>query len=90
MCRSSVYGVVPTQDYQAIFAEAGTNPGEKTLEDRFYEREVIYHMYYVLCICMCSFGYCPALIMSVSHTHTQTHTHTRARARARTHTHCVI
>ena len=28
------------QDYQSIFAEAGTNPGEKTLEDRFYEREV--------------------------------------------------
>lgn len=27
-------------EYAAIFAGAGTNPGEKTLEDRFFEKEV--------------------------------------------------
>lgn len=27
-------------EYQTIFASAGTNPGDKTLEDKFYEREV--------------------------------------------------
>ena len=28
------------QEYAAIFNGAGTNPGEKTLEDKFFEREV--------------------------------------------------
>ena len=28
------------QEYAAIFAGAGTNPGEKTLEDKFFEKEV--------------------------------------------------
>ena len=27
------------QEYAAIFAGAGTNPGEKTLEDKFFEKE---------------------------------------------------
>jgi len=30
-----------SQEYAAIFAGAGTNPGEKTLEDKFFEKEVI-------------------------------------------------
>lgn len=30
----------PLQEYAAIFAGAGTNPGEKTLEDKFFEKEV--------------------------------------------------
>ncbi len=28
------------QEYRAIFAGVGSGPGEKTLEDRFYEHEV--------------------------------------------------
>ena len=28
------------QEYSAIFTGAGTNPGEKTLEDKFFEKEV--------------------------------------------------
>ena len=28
------------QDYQKLFDGAGNNPGEKTLEDRFFEHEV--------------------------------------------------
>lgn len=28
------------QEYAAIFQGAGTNPGEKTLEDKFFEKEV--------------------------------------------------
>ena len=31
---------LPCQEYSAIFAGAGTNPGEKTLEDKFFEKEV--------------------------------------------------
>ena len=34
--------VLPIQEYSAIFAGAGTNPGEKTLEDKFFEKEVIF------------------------------------------------
>ena len=32
--------MIPVQEYAAIFAGAGTNPGEKTLEDKFFEKEV--------------------------------------------------
>ena len=28
------------QDYKSLFEGAGTNPGEKTLEDKFFEHEV--------------------------------------------------
>lgn len=42
------------KDYQSIFAEAGTNPGEKTLEDRFYEREV--HLNKLSFMQQCHFG----------------------------------
>ena len=31
------------QEYAAIFSGAGTNPGEKTLEDKFFEKEVTSH-----------------------------------------------
>lgn len=34
-----------SQEYAAIFAGAGTNPGEKTLEDKFFEKEVIINFY---------------------------------------------
>lgn len=29
-----------TQEYSALFEGAGNNPGEKTLEDKFFEHEV--------------------------------------------------
>ena len=36
-----VHFTVPTvQEYSAVFAGAGTNPGEQTLEDKFFEKEV--------------------------------------------------
>ena len=37
-----VYGFVflLLQDYKSLFEGAGTNPGEKTLEDKFFEHEV--------------------------------------------------
>lgn len=28
------------QEYRMLFDEAGNNPGDKTLEDKFFEREV--------------------------------------------------
>ena len=34
-----VWCVVCVQEYSAVFAGAGTNPGEKTLEDKFFEKE---------------------------------------------------
>lgn len=30
----------PPQEYATIFAGAGNNPGEKSLEDKFFEKEV--------------------------------------------------
>ncbi len=30
------------QDYKQCFDGAGTNPGEKTLEDKFFEYEVFF------------------------------------------------
>ena len=38
-CESSCL-CLSIQEYRAIFSSAGTNPGDKTLEDKFYEREV--------------------------------------------------
>ena len=35
-----------SQDYKSLFEGAGTNSGEKTLEDKFFEHEVY------TCICM--------------------------------------
>ncbi len=38
------------KEYSAIFAGAGTNPGEKSLEDKFFEKEVYifnYSIYYI-------------------------------------------
>ena len=32
--------LVFSQDYKSLFEGAGTNPGEKTLEDKFFEHEV--------------------------------------------------
>ena len=32
------------QEYRKLFEGAGTNPGEKTLEDRFFEHEVKLNM----------------------------------------------
>ena len=32
--------MVLLQDYKSLFEGAGTNPGEKTLEDKFFEHEV--------------------------------------------------
>ena len=29
-----------SKDYKSLFEGAGTNPGEKTLEDKFFEHEV--------------------------------------------------
>lgn len=40
MCILLMYICPSIQEYQAIFSSAGTNPGDKTLEDKFYEREV--------------------------------------------------
>ena len=37
-----IHYFLPIQEYSAIFAGAGTNPGEKTLEDKFFEKEVIF------------------------------------------------
>ena len=28
------------QEYRVLFEDSGTNPGEKTLEDKFFEHEV--------------------------------------------------
>lgn len=33
------------QDYKSLFEGAGTNPGEKTLEDKFFEHEVNINFY---------------------------------------------
>lgn len=30
----------PGQEYKLLFEGAGSNPGDKTLEDRFFEHEV--------------------------------------------------
>lgn len=41
--NSSMYRcscLVFSQDYKSLFEGAGTNPGEKTLEDKFFEHEV--------------------------------------------------
>ena len=32
-------------DYKQCFEGAGTNPGEKTLEDKFFEYEVSFHLF---------------------------------------------
>ena len=40
--RNSFWLPFSLQEYAAIFAGAGTNPGEKTLEDKFFEKEVRY------------------------------------------------
>lgn len=34
------------QDYKSLFEGAGTNPGEKTLEDKFFEHEVNINFYF--------------------------------------------
>ena len=39
VCVCGVWCVVCVQEYSAVFAGAGTNPGEKTLEDKFFEKE---------------------------------------------------
>lgn len=31
---------IPGQEYKLLFEGAGSNPGDKTLEDRFFEHEV--------------------------------------------------
>lgn len=33
------------QEYSALFEGAGNNPGEKTLEDKFFEHEVTQFIY---------------------------------------------
>ncbi|VDK29354.1 unnamed protein product [Anisakis simplex] len=33
-------------DYKALFEGSGTQPGDKTLEDKFFEYEVIRFYYY--------------------------------------------
>ncbi len=38
------------QEYKLLFEGAGSNPGDKTLEDRFFEHEVS-KAYYLLCYC---------------------------------------
>ena len=38
--NESLISILLLQEYAVIFAGAGTNPGEKTLEDRFFEKEV--------------------------------------------------
>ena len=38
------------QEYSALFEGAGSNPGEKTLEDKFFEHEVNVN----LCLSYCS------------------------------------
>ncbi len=42
------------KEYANIFSQAGNNPGEKTLEDKFYEREVSWNnslqMYIIIII----------------------------------------
>lgn len=40
------------QEYSALFEGAGSNPGEKTLEDKFFEHEVNVN----LCVCYCSYN----------------------------------
>lgn len=37
--------MVLLQDYKSLFEGAGTNPGEKTLEDKFFEHEVNINFY---------------------------------------------
>lgn len=37
--------MVLLQDYKSLFEGAGTNPGEKTLEDKFFEHEVNLNFY---------------------------------------------
>ena len=44
-CRADDYEQVRSvaeyyNDYKKCFEGAGTNPGEKTLEDKFFEKEV--------------------------------------------------
>lgn len=36
----NVWTYILSQEYSALFEGAGNNPGEKTLEDRFFEHEV--------------------------------------------------
>lgn len=36
------------QDYKSLFEGAGTNPGEKTLEDKFFEHEVYIHVVIII------------------------------------------
>ena len=50
-----VVNYIYSQEYAAIFAGAGTNPGEKTLEDRFFEKEVRHS---IVCSVMFSFCHC--------------------------------
>ena len=38
------------QDYKQCFEGAGTNPGEKTLEDKFFEYEVRPNWKYLLSV----------------------------------------
>jgi hypothetical protein len=33
--------VFPLQEYRVLFEESGNNPGDKTLEDKFFEYEVV-------------------------------------------------
>lgn len=35
-----VYIYIVLQEYSALFEGAGNNPGDKTLEDKFFEHEV--------------------------------------------------
>ena len=36
------------QEYKELFDDAGTNPGDKTLEDKFFEHEVYNYLHLIL------------------------------------------
>ena len=80
-----------------MFAGAGTNPGEKTLEDKFFEKEVSAYcaLFCIACVMRKTrmrahtqtHAHTHTHTHTCTHTHTHTHTHTRTHAHARTHTH---
>lgn len=39
LCSFYFYGLICKQEYSALFEGAGNNPGDKTLEDKFFEHE---------------------------------------------------
>ena len=45
---------IPMQEYKQLFEGAGTNPGDKTLEDKFFEHEVCF-VYICLFVCLFCF-----------------------------------